>query len=196
MTIRTKETDVALARQLIAGFRLHMSTISSLTVDGVSFTPAQIEAFLQELIDLRTAVDDAKSATKAKIVNEEAQAPALRSRMAALVAIVKGSFASSPDVLADFGLKPKKAATPLTIGQMADAAAKRAATRAARHTMGPKQKQRVKGTITTIVPPPAATAPAPVAPSPVANAPPRWAAPAPGLHPTLIHTPWFVPPGT
>ena len=66
MTIRTKETDVALAKQLIAGFKLHMSTISSLTVDGVSYTPAQIEAFLQELIDLRAAVDDAKSATKAR----------------------------------------------------------------------------------------------------------------------------------
>jgi hypothetical protein len=171
MTIRSKETDVALAKQLIAGFKQHMSTVSSLTVVGVPYTPAQVEAFLQELIDLRAAVDDAKSSTKAKIATENAQAPALRSQMAALVAIVKGSFANQPDVLADFGLKPKKAVTPLTIGQLADAAAKRAATRAARHTMGPKQKQKVKGTITTIVTPPAADAPAPVAPAPVVTAP-------------------------
>ena len=171
MTIRNKDTKMTLAKQLIAGFKEHYSTASSLTLGSESFTPAQVEAFLQTLIDLRTAVDDAKSATKAKIMAEDAQAPALRSRMAALVAIVKASFASSPDVLADFGLKPKKVRAPLTIDQMAAAAAKRAATRAARHTMGPKQKQQVKGTITTIVSPPAANAPAPIKPAPVASAP-------------------------
>jgi hypothetical protein len=42
--------------------------------------------------------------------------------------------------LADFGLNPKKARTPLTIEEKAAAAAKRKATRAARHTMGSKQK--------------------------------------------------------
>jgi hypothetical protein len=171
MTIRTKEMDVTLATQLIAGIKQHLSSVSSLTVDGTPYTVAQVEGFLQALIDLRTAVDDAKSSTKAKLATEAAQAPALRSQMAALVAIVKGMFASQPDVLADFGLKPKKAKPPLTIGQMADAAAKRAATRAARHTMGPKQKQKVKGTITTIVTPPAAAAPTPTAPAPVVTAP-------------------------
>ena len=148
-----KETDVALARQLIAGTKQHFSTASSLTFGNGTFTPAQVEAFLQTLIDLRTAVDDAKSGTKAKIVAEAAQGPSLRSQMAALVAFVKATFGDSPDALADFGLKPKKARTPLTIDQLAEAAARRAATRAARHTMGPKEKQKVKGTITTIVTP-------------------------------------------
>jgi hypothetical protein len=171
MTIRNKETDMALAKQLIAGVKEHYSTASSLTIGSQSYTPVQVEAFLQTLIDLRTAVDDAKSATKAKIMAEDAQAPTLRSQMAALVVIVKASFANSPDVLADFGLKPKKVRTPLTIDQMAAAAAKRAATRAARHTMGPKQKQKVSGTITTIVSPPSADAPAPIVPAPVASAP-------------------------
>ncbi len=65
----------------------------------------------------------------------------------------------------NFGLKPKKTRTPLTIDQMAAAAAKRTATRASRHTMGTKQRKDVKGTITTIVTPQPAAAPAPVAPS-------------------------------
>ena len=165
-----KSTDVALAMQLLAGVKKHFPTASSLTFGSATFTPAQTEAFLQTLIGLRTAVDDAKSATKAKIVAEAAQAPSLRSQMAALVAYVKATFGNSPDALADFGLKPKKTAAPLTIDQLAAAAAKRAATRAARHTMGPKKKQQVKGTITTIATSPAAPAPAPVAPSPVASA--------------------------
>jgi hypothetical protein len=166
-----KSTDVALATQLVAGTKQHFSTASSLTFGNGTFTPAQVEAFLQTLIDLRTAVDDAKSATKAKIVAEAAQAPSLRSQMAAFVTYVKATFGNSPDALADFGLKPKKARAPLTIGQQAAAAAKRAATRAARHTMGSKAKQKVKGTITTIVTPPTAPAPAPVVPSPVVSAP-------------------------
>jgi hypothetical protein len=169
MTNRNKETDVALAKQLIAGFKQHFPAVTSMTIGGQPLTPAQIEQFLQTLIDLRAAVDDAKSATKAKIQTEASQAPALRSRMAALVTIVKGSFGNSPDVLADFGLKPNKVRTPLTIDQKAVAAARRAATRAARHTMGPKQRQQVKGTITTIVSPPPADAPKPVAPAPHAT---------------------------
>jgi hypothetical protein len=47
--------------------------------------------------------------------------------MAAYVAFVKATFGASPDALADFGLKPRKARPPLTIDQMAAAAAKRTA---------------------------------------------------------------------
>jgi hypothetical protein len=166
-----KNTDAVLAKQLVAGAVKHFSTVSSLTIGNGTFTPAQIEASLQTLIDLRTAVDDAKTVAKAKIVAEAAQAPSLRSQMAAFVAYVKATFGNSPDVLADFGLKPKKARTPLTVDQQAAAAKKRAATRAARHTMGSKQKKEVKGTITTIVTAPTTPAPAPVAPSPVVSAP-------------------------
>jgi hypothetical protein len=166
-----KNTDAVLAQQLVAGTVKHFSTVSSLTFGNGTFTPAQIEASLQTLINLRTAVDDAKTVAQAKIVAEAAQAPSLRSQMAAFVAYVKATFGNSPDVLADFGLKPKKTRTPLTIDQQAAAAKKRAATRAARHTMGSKQKKDVKGTITTIVTSPTTPASAPVAPSPVASAP-------------------------
>ncbi len=166
-----KGTDTALAQQLIAGTRKHFSTASSLTFGNGTFTVAQVETSLQTLIDLRIAVDDAKAATKAKIVAEGAQAGPLRSQMAALVVFVKATYGNAPDVLADFGLKPKKARTPLTISQKATAAAKRKATRAARHTMGKNQKKEVKGTIETIVTTPPTAASAPVASSPVASAP-------------------------
>jgi hypothetical protein len=167
-----KNTVASRAKQLIAGAQKHFSTASSLAFGGGTFTPAQTVASLQTLADLRTAVDDAKAATKAKIAAEAAQAPALTSHMAAFVQYVKATFGNSPDVLADFGLKPKKAAAPLTVDQKAAAAAKRAATRAARHTMGSKQKKDVKGTITTIVQSTPSTAAKPVVQqSPVASAP-------------------------
>ena len=166
-----KGTDTVLAQQLIAGTKKHFSTASSLAFGNGTFTPVQVETAFQTLIDLRTAVDDAKAATKARIALEDAQAGPLRSQMAAFVAFVKATFGSTPDVLADFGLKPRKAPTPLTLDEKAAAAAKRKATRAARHTMGTKQKKEVKGTIQTIVTAPATPASTPVAPSPVASAP-------------------------
>jgi len=164
-----KDTAMVLAQKLLAGTQKHLSNVSSLMLESGSFTPAQVEASLQTLINLRTAVNDAKAVTQAKLADEQAQAPLLQSRMAALVVFVKAAFGKSPDVLADFGLQPKKTSTPLTIDQKAAAAAKRAATRAARHTMGTKQKKNVKGTITTIVAP--APSNAPVVTGPVASAP-------------------------
>jgi hypothetical protein len=176
-----KEMDTAFATKLIAGAKVHFTNASAtLTFGNATYTPAQVEAFLQTLVDLRTAVDAAKAATKAKIVAEVAQTPALRSQMAAFVSYVKATFGNSPDVLADFGITPRKARTPLTIGQLAEAAARRAATREARHTMGPKKKQSLKGTITTIVTPAAASTPAPINPAPVASAP-TGAGTAPGV---------------
>ncbi len=167
-----KEKNVALAQKVLAGTKKHLSSLSSLMLESGTFTPDQIETSIQTLIDLRTAVDTARAATQAKLADEQAQAPLLQSRMAALIAYARTAFSNSPDVLADFGLAPRKAKTPLTTAQQAAAAAKRAATREARHTMGTKQKKLVKGTITTIVTPSdASKASQPVAPAPVASAP-------------------------
>jgi hypothetical protein len=76
------------------------------------------------------------------------------------------AFAGSIDTLADFALKARKPRTPLTPEQKAAAVAKAEATRAARHTMGPKQKAAIKGTVPATAPAtqPAAPAPAPATP--------------------------------
>jgi hypothetical protein len=161
----------ALAQQLIAGTQKHLANVAPMSFGGGTFTPVQITASLHTLVDLRTAVEDAQAAAKAKVVAEATQAPALRTQMDAYVSYVKVTFGNQPDVLADFGLKPRKARAPLTASEQTAANAKRAATRAARHTMGTQQKKQVKGTVTTIVTTPAAPAAPPVASSPAASAP-------------------------
>ena len=103
----SKDTEVALAKQLVAGTTKRFSTASTLAFGNSSFTPVQVEAFLKTLIDLRAAVDESQAVVKAKIVAEAAQAPLLRSQMAAFVAFVKATFGTSPDALADFGLHPR-----------------------------------------------------------------------------------------
>jgi hypothetical protein len=166
----TKSREASLAESLIAGTKKHFSAASSLAFEGGTFTPAQVEASLQTLADLRSAVDDAKAAAKTKIAAELAQAPALRSHMAAFVSFVRATFGNSPDVLADFGLAPKKAKKQPTAEEKAAASAKRKATRAARSTMGRVQKSKVRGDVTGITVTPI-TAAKPVVQPPATSAP-------------------------
>ncbi len=59
-----------------------------------------------------------------------------------------------------FGSKPKKARTPLTVAQKQVANAKRAATRAARHIMGKKQRAAIQAPAPTTTPTTTPSAPA------------------------------------
>ncbi|MDP8998521.1 MAG: hypothetical protein M3O46_00235 [Myxococcota bacterium] len=146
-----KASVVVLAQHLIAGTNKHLANTTQVMLSrGASFTPAQITTFLQTIVNLRSDVDTAKAATKAKVAAEKADMPSLRILMDAFVTFVKAAYGSAPDVLADFGLNPK-ARTPLTVEVKAAAAVKRKATRVARHTMSAKQKKGVKGAVTGIV---------------------------------------------
>ncbi|HEY1691631.1 MAG TPA: hypothetical protein VGG39_05700 [Polyangiaceae bacterium] len=155
-----KGDEADLAVKLAAGTQKHLSTISTLIVGSGSFTPAQVEAQLQAFAALRTAVNTAKAAVEAALMDEETQGPALRAFYIAFIALVRSAFGNSPDVLADFGLSQKKARTPLTTVQMAAAAAKRKATRQARGTRGPKAKLSVKGNVTGVIVTPVTASPA------------------------------------
>jgi len=150
MAKQGKEVTADLASTVLVGLQKHLAN-GQLTFAGGTFTTAQIEAQLQLLIALRAAVNAARAATTAKVAAETAQAPALRAFMSALVECLRVQFGTQADVLADFGIAPKKARTPLTVEAKAAAAAKREATRAARGTKGPKAKLEIKGAVTGVV---------------------------------------------
>ena len=106
---------------------------------------------LQALVTNRAAVVAAQAAAQAKVATERTQTPALDAFADAFEAFVRVQFGAQADVLVDFGLAPPKARTPLTSEQKAVAAAKRAATRAARGTTGKNAKQAVHGNVTAKV---------------------------------------------
>ena len=145
---KRKKADLAV--QLAAGTQKHLANVATLMFASGSFTPQQVEAQLTLLSTLRADVEAAKATVKAKLAEEQAQSAALNAFQDAFIAFVKATFGNSPAVLADFGLSPKKVATPLTVAQMAAAKAKRDATRKARGTMGSKQKKSVKGDVTGV----------------------------------------------
>jgi len=163
---KSKGQVVALAKQLIAGTAKHLAKGTQVSFGGSSFTPDQITSELQSIVDLRTDASAARAAAKAKVATETAKMPALHTFISGYVSFIKVAYGTSPDVLADFGINPK-ARAPLTVEAKALAVAKRKATRAARHTMGAKQKLGVKGDVTGIsVTPITAAAPTGVVPSP------------------------------
>jgi hypothetical protein len=178
-TNQAKSSIAALAGQLIAGTNKHLANTTQVMVAGSSFTPAQVTAKLQSLVTLRSDVDASRASTKARIAAEKTDMPALRTFMDAFVTFVKAAFGSQPDVLADFGLHPK-ARAQLTVEQKTAAAEKRKATRAARHTMGSKQRKTVKGDVTGIVVTPVAAG------KPVATAPSGPSAPATSTASTAV----------
>jgi hypothetical protein len=168
-------------QKLIDGLNKHGQTITSLMIQGASHPTAAIIAVLQERIDSAKTVVLSKATWQADVKADRDERAKTKAFVSGLRQALQVAFAGSIDTLADFGLKPRKARAPRTPEQKAAASAKAKATRAARHTMGSKQKAMVKGAAPQAVPP---TAPAPTAaPGAPKPAEPTATAPAPGATP-------------
>ena len=150
-TVGKKET-ATLVRQLMLGMKKHFPNGNQqIPVGGAVYTVDQLLAMLQSIIDNREAVEALQAQVRAKLEIERTQSPPQIVVFHALLRILRGMFGNSADALADFGLAPPKARTPLTTEQVAAAVAKRAATRLARGTKGKVQKKSVKGNVTGVV---------------------------------------------
>jgi hypothetical protein len=151
----TKASIAEQIRGLIAGTQKHPQN-GPLTFGGATYTDAAIVQALQSLSDATAAADAAQAdwqdALKTMRAVRAKVGPVIRAYRSWLVA----TYGDAPALLADYGVTPPKARTPLTTEQQAEALAKRKATRAARHTMGTKQRKQVKGTVPTSPTPPAA----------------------------------------
>jgi hypothetical protein len=159
-----KSQVVNTTKLLIVGATKHLPTGPAVSFDGSAYTQDQVTEMLQALVDLRANVDAAKAAVKDHLALEAARAPALAAFSRQFRAFIKAAYANSPSALADFGISPR-ARVAQTVETKTAAVAKRAATRAARHTMGPKQRLAVKGDVTGVVVSPV-TAPVPAVPTP------------------------------
>jgi hypothetical protein len=148
-------------QNLIDGLTKHASTLSSLTFGGTTHPTAVILAVLQARIASANAVLPTRATWQSTVAADRDERTKTQTFVSGLRQALQLAFAGSIDTLADFGLKPRKTPAPRTPEQKAAAVAKAKATRAARHTMGSKQKAKVKGTVTQTAPatPPAAPAP-------------------------------------
>ena len=149
---------------LIAGTQKHSPT-GQLTFGGATYDATALVQLLQNLGNAITASDVAKAkwndALKSKQDEQAKVGPVIQAYQSYLVSLL----GNAPSTLADYGLAPRKVRAPLTVEQKAAAAAKSAATRAARHTMGTVQKKGIKGDVKGVVVTPV-TASSPSAASP------------------------------
>ena len=173
-----KNSKATTVGKLIAGTKKHFSNGSQqVQLEGASMTITDVLNGLQSYLDNRSTVVAAQATAKAKVSVERAALPALDALISAWVAYVRLAFGTQADALADFGLAPPKARTPMTAEEKAVAAAKRKATRQARGTAGPKAKSEIHGNVkaklvvTAGEPAAGQQAPEAPAPAPAAAAP-------------------------
>jgi hypothetical protein len=165
--------EITADQKLIDGLNKHATTITSIVIGGAAATTKDIVATLQSRIDSAKAASSTRATWLAAVQAYQAERVKTRTYVSGLRQSLLVAFAGQVDTLADFGLTPRKPRV-LTPEQKLAAAAKAKATRAARHTMGKKQKAAIKGTVAT------PTAPVPAAPAPTpAPTPPEAPAPTP-----------------
>lgn len=165
-------------QQVIAGIKQDLQSLSSFPLGGTTFTPTSLVAFIQSRIDAANAV----AVAKANWLNAVKTYDAINAQATVVVrelkAMVIATYGSGSQKLADFGFNAV-VRTPLTPAQKVERAAKAAATRKARGTMGAKQKKAITGATAAAASPPASPTPAPAP----AVTPPAAPAPAPAQPP-------------
>jgi hypothetical protein len=182
----TKAAALAHVQAIIAGTLKHFPN-GSFTIGNTTYTSASLIQVLQGLETAMQARNVAETGAKDALTAEQTAQAQLGPIFRAYRRIVYASFANATQTLADFGLAPLKARTPLTTQQLAVRAAKAKATRVARGTTSKKQKLAVKGdvtgvTVTPVTAPTPAKPPSPAPPvtaAPTSPAPPVTAAPTP-----------------
>jgi hypothetical protein len=132
--------------QLIAGLTKHAGTMPSVLIGGTPRTTAEIISALQSRIAARNASVTARATWLAAVKAALDEGAATKTLVAGVRQALQVAFAGSIEALADFGLSPPKRRS-LTPEEKAAATAKAKATRAARNTMGPRQKAKIKGTV-------------------------------------------------
>lgn len=121
--------------------------ITPISVGGSTQSAAQISATLQACLTAARDLDAARTAYETQLVAYRAAYGAAHTLAVAIFAYARAAYGVDSPILSEFGLVPHARVKPDT-STLAQAQAKAKATRAARHTMGSKQKAEIVGTVT------------------------------------------------
>jgi hypothetical protein len=168
MATRTpKVVLTTLLTNLINGLKKNQPN-GSFLIAGVTYTTAQLVKILQQILAAMAVVTTTKGAYQKALVSSKALSTQYGAVLTGLKQTLQIEYIDNPDLLADFGLTPRKPTGVKSPEVKAAAAVKAAATRQARGTKGPKAKLKITG----------ATAPAtPAEPTAPAGETPAIAAP-------------------
>jgi hypothetical protein len=150
------------ARRLIDAITANAAG-KAMVLGGVTMTPDQAIAKLQAIIILLKAATDARVASTVAVRAVRSERPGAAQFVLDIQDWARVMFGTDDKALSAFGLKKKKAPKPRTAEEQTLVNQKSAATRKARHTLGPREKKAIHG---------APVAPAPAATAEAANKPP------------------------
>jgi hypothetical protein len=136
----------AAALALAAGIQKHFPSATQVTLGGVSYAPSDLVTLLQSVASSAAATATAKSQWLSTAKVSKANATKAASITRSLRAYVRAVFGLDPAVLIDFGLSSAAAKKP-SVKIKAQADDLKLNTRAARHTLGKRQKLAIKGTV-------------------------------------------------
>jgi hypothetical protein len=146
-TDNSKTSRQSRLRKLEQGIDKHFQALSTLMLGAKVFTMPELKALIQSDIDASDASVQSRAKLKADVQVERNTHAKVNPVLRLFKAYVISQFGETNDAsqtLADFGLTPRKT-TKKTVATKVVALKKTEATRAKRHTMGPKQKAKVKG---------------------------------------------------
>ena len=173
INVPNKTTALARNKLISEGVNKNFSKVKSLTVGGDEYTPKSLLAVLTAEDDASLAVDSTRAQLEAQVVTHRSAKVTAAALRSALKVYILGTYGKKAvQLLGDFGMNAPKAPGARTVDERSKAVAKNLATRAARHTMGKKQKLLVTGVVSptaTTAETSSSSAPA-VAPAQVASA--------------------------
>lgn len=121
-----------------------------IVLDGQTFLITDIAAKLADIGAKFQAAEDAGQQYKTALADRTAIEPMAKALCQKVKRALKGTLGPKNQALGKYGIRPAKEPRQLTVQEETVRVAKAKATRVARHTMGKRQKEHVKGE----VPPP------------------------------------------
>ncbi len=155
----TKTTRQSRLRKILFGLGKRFPNLTTVMLGGVSYPMADLKSLIQGDLDVMTATAQAKADYRAQVQVERNTHAKVNPVLRLLRNFVIAYFGDTQDASAaldDFGYSPRRSSKK-TLEVKVEAVGKSKATRVARHTLGKKQKAKVKG----VVPSPQPAAPAP-----------------------------------
>ncbi|HEV3189179.1 MAG TPA: hypothetical protein VGY54_01710 [Polyangiaceae bacterium] len=141
----SKTAKQARAASILQGLAKHFALRSSYELGGKVYTREALAGVFQAHADAVRAVDAAHAAVAVAVAKERALAKKVVHLTRMLKLAVDAEFGPAPRVWAEFGWEVPKKPGPKTVKAKLEGAEKVRATRAARHTMGKRQKQKIRG---------------------------------------------------
>jgi hypothetical protein len=142
----SKQNVIGRMQKLSAGIRQYLAG-KLLVLAGKSITAEDLLKEFDDYVAQLNSTDAAHANWLAEVETTEAlEVAKIDPDVAALENYLRSLYGASSQTLTSFGLTPKKTKAR-TVAEKAETAAKQAATRVARHTLGPKQKASIHGAV-------------------------------------------------